>query len=309
MDIPVIIFLCVFGAVLLITAYLLFGGYIAYKMTFYHDPKRDKPDPYRFVKNDGSERDELSRALISELLAVPFEDVYVRSHDGLLLHGYMHCEEKNEKVAILLHGYKSTPFTDFSGGALLLMKLGYNIIMVDQRAHGLSEGNTLSFGALEHKDAVSWARFAEDTFGEGVPIALVGVSMGAGTVVMAAREDMPRGVFAVVADCPFSSAYDIIKRVASTRMGIPAPIAMPIVRVGASLFGGFSLADAEPRVSARELKIPLLLIHGEGDNFVPPEMSREIFEAGGALAALETFPDATHGTSFLYDREDRKSVV
>ena len=142
-----------------------------------------------------------------------------------------------------------------------------------------------------------------------MPIALVGVSMGAGTVVMAAREDMPRGVFAVVADCPFSSAYDIIKRVASTRMGIPAPIAMPIVRVGASLFGGFSLADAEPRAAARELKIPLLLIHGEGDNFVPPEMSREIFEAGGALAALETFPDATHGTSFLYDRERYEKII
>jgi pimeloyl-ACP methyl ester carboxylesterase len=221
----------------------------------------------------------------------------------------MHYQKENERFAILFHGYKSTPFTDFSGGALLLMRMGYNIIMVDQRAHGLSEGNTLSFGALESRDAEAWARFVEDSFGEGTPTALVGISMGAGTVIIAAKRELPRGVFAVIADCPFSSAIEIIKRVAKKDMHIPAPIVAPIAAVGARLFGKFSLSDAEPRVAARGLRLPLLLIHGEGDSFVPPEMSKEIHTASGGAARLATFPDATHGTSYIYDTEGYEKIT
>ena len=50
-------------------------------------------------------------------------------------------------------------------------------------------------------------------------------------------------------------------------------------------------------------------IHGEGDRFVPPEMSEEIALANPKMVERHTFADAGHGLSYFYDTERYKSIV
>ena len=78
-------------------------------------------------------------------------------------------------------------------------------------------------------------------------------------------------------------------------------LAFPLVRIGAKLFGGFSLSSSDSVSAVRNARIPILLIHGEADAFVPCDMSREIAAANPAMVEFHTFPGAGHGLSYLVD--------
>ena len=136
-------------------------------------------------------------------------------------------------------------------------------------------------------------------------IVISGVSMGATTVLMAAGLGLPENVIGIIADCPYSSPKEIIMKVCSD-MKLPARLMYPFVRLGAKLYGHFDLEAADAAEAVCHAKVPILLIHGEDDRFVPCSMSQKIFERfkeanpdGNML--LETFPGAGHGISFMED--------
>ena len=282
------------------------GVFICYKMAFYNNPKKNPSDPYRHVKNDGSEASEFPKSLIDNILSVPYENIYVTSHDGLKLRARLYLKDKNAPFALQFHGYKSTPMLDFSGGGALAMELGFNVIMPDQRACGESEGRTISFGYNEHKDVYTWIRYVRENFNEDAKILLFGVSLGAGTVIMSAGNGVAENVKGVIADCPFSSAKEIITKVIYD-MKLPGKLLYPFVRIGAKIFGRFDPNAAEPYQSIKTTKTPVLIVHGEDDKFVPLSMSEKI-NAGTPLTTLHTFPKAKHGTSFIVD-SDRYSKI
>ena len=281
-------------------------AYFAYRFTFYNDPKKNPANPYRHVKDDGSLESEISRRLIDEMIARPYENVYVTSHDGLKLRARLYMQNEKAPFALAMHGYRSTPMLDFSGGGALALELGLNLLMPDQRACGESEGKTVTFGYKESLDALDWVGYISDRWGEDAKIVLLGVSLGAGTVIMAAGRELSENVKGVVADCTFSSAKKIIRKVMRDRK-IPVFL-YPLLRLGTIIYGGFDPNKAEPCGFASEIKIPLMLVHGEDDRFVPPEMSREVYEAC-SLAEIHTFPGARHGTSYLADTKRYKKIT
>jgi alpha-beta hydrolase superfamily lysophospholipase len=213
----------------------------------------------------------------------------------------LYLKDKNAPFALQFHGYKSTPMLDFSGGGLLAMELGFNVIMPDERACGESEGNTISFGYNEHRDVYTWIDYIKKNFGEDVKIILFGVSLGAGTVIMSAGRGVSENVKGVLADCPFSSTREIVTKVIYD-MNLPGRLLYPLVRIGAKIYGGFDPDMAAPVSDAKGTKVPILIVHGEADFFVPMEMSKKI-AASSKMISLHTFPDAKHGTSFITDRE------
>ena len=117
--------------------------------------------------------------MIDDLLAVPCEHAYIKSFDGLKLHARIYKNPSSNKVAIMCHGYRGTAIRDFSGGAKLMIDSGLNVILIDERAHGLSKGHNITFGNREKKDVLSWIEYSKKEFGEDKEIILVGISMGA----------------------------------------------------------------------------------------------------------------------------------
>ena len=240
-------------------------------------------------------------SLIDEMRGLEYEDVEIKSFDGLTLHGRWYQLREGAPVQIEMHGYRGEAVRDFCGGNKLSRSMGMNTLVVDQRAHGESGGSCISFGVKERFDCQSWAQYVYLRCGPETPIYLAGVSMGAATVLMAADLQLPHTVRGIIADCPYTSPEAIIRKVISQDLHLPAGPLMPLVRLSARLFGGFSLSGASAEKSVAETDIPILLIHGEDDRFVPCDMSRELAAKCASPHELVTFPGAGHGLSYIVD--------
>lgn len=293
-------------ALVIVLAIILGGSYYAYRTAFYY-PKQD-PDKKPVVS--GTEYDpyrEEMRRIYRALKERPFETVTTVSFDGLTLSGRYYHVKDGAPLDIGFHGYKSTGERDFSGGSELSFEMEHNLLLVDQRAHGESGSRTITFGISERRDVLSWVEFALERFGKDAEILLYGVSMGGATVLMASELPLPENVKGIIADCPYSSPKDIICSVAKG-MGFHPKLTWPFVKLGAKLYGGFDISETTAAKAVKNATVPILIIHGEGDKFVPCEMS-DLVNESPALITRHTIPGAAHGISYLVDRARYREVV
>ena len=231
---------------------------------------------------------------------VPFEAVQIKSFDGLTLSGRYYHIKDGAPVKIIFHGYRSMALRDCAGGFGMARKLGMNVLAVDQRAHGNSEGHVITFGIWERRDCLSWIKYINDRFGKETPVILSGLSMGAATVIMATALPLPENVQCVLADSPYSAPGAIIKKVCRD-MKIPHALAYPFIRFAARTLGGFNLEQCSAVSAAEVSPIPILLLHGKDDRFVPCSMSEQIKKASDKVTTLVTFDGAGHGLSYIVD--------
>jgi pimeloyl-ACP methyl ester carboxylesterase len=238
----------------------------------------------------------------------PCEEIQITSFDGCTLLGRYYHLHDGAPLEILFHGYRSCAFRDCSGGHLLSRKMGFNALVVDQRAHGKSGGNTITFGITEHLDCKMWIDYAVHRFGSHCPIVLNGISMGAATVLMAAGLELPENVVCIVADSPYSTPSAIIEKVCTDRH-YPVALCRPFLHLAARIFGRFRLNGCSAKEAVKDAKIPILLIHGEDDRLVPCSMSFEIAQSCSSEATVQTFPRAGHGLSYLIDPVRYEKVV
>ncbi|MBO4364325.1 MAG: hypothetical protein J5912_08100 [Clostridia bacterium] len=251
---------------------------------------------------------DVPKNMIIEAASVPFESVETTSRDGTRLTGRLYVNHPQDApLAICFHGYRGTPCRDFSGGLKSLIEAGNNVLLVNQRAHGTGGGHTITFGIKERLDCVDWVKYCTGRFGPDVKIVLFGISMGATTVLMACAEDLPDSVRWVVADCPFNAPKDIIKSVAAG-MGLPAAALYVPIYCGARVFGRFDPDEVTAADGVRKSRVPVTVIHGEADSYVPCRMS-EPFPELNPLCERFVFPHAEHGVSFLEDKERYERIV
>jgi len=294
--------------ILLGAAVVLLVLWVAYRMAFY-SPVGEQNDPYRILPNGDyqARREEMLR-LIAALEARPCERVSVTSHDGLRLTGRYYHHADGAPLDIAFHGYRGHALRDFCGGNHLARELSHNTLVIDQRAHGRSGGTVITFGIRERYDVLAWIDYVNARFGGDTPILLAGVSMGAATVLLAVGLDLPENVRGVIADCPYSSPASIIRRVIRLRH-LPVWPAFPLVRLAARLFGGFSIMEGDVEAALQRAYVPVLLIHGEEDHFVPCDMSRRLYRACVSPKMIATFPGAGHGMSYPADPARYREVV
>ena len=237
---------------------------------------------------------------IKEARELPHTEVRIRSHDGLTLVGTYYEFQKGAPIDVLFHGYHGSSEQDLSGGVYRCRRLGHNVLIVDHRGAGKSEGRVVSFGINESRDALAWVHYVIENIDPNAKILLGGISMGAATVMMASAMELPKNVVGTVADCGYTSAKDIIKKVIR-EMHLPANLLYPFVRLGARLFGGFDPDENSPIASMPNCRVPVIFFHGDTDAFVPQSMSEENFAACTAPKHLVITPGAGHGLCFPVD--------
>lgn len=297
--------LCFAGFLLIV---LLIAGF-SYRTAFYSSAHR-KEDHYALPQGEQYEKErQRMLSLIRQMDDIPYESVSISARDGTRLFARYYYVRNGAPLQIQFHGYRGTALRDFCGGNKLAREYGQNTLVVDQRAHGRSGGTTIAFGIRERLDCLCWAEYASQRFGSNTPIFLSGVSMGAATVLMASELELPANVVGIIADCPYSSAEAIIRKVCREDMHLPPALAMPFVRLGARLFGHFDLKESSAVQAVENTSIPILLLHGEDDRFVPCDMSREIFAACAGEKTRITFPSAGHGLSYIVDTETYTEAV
>ncbi|MBR2888710.1 MAG: alpha/beta hydrolase [Oscillospiraceae bacterium] len=279
-------------------------SYGCYWVAFYNPESRHK-EAVVTMANRGNVKQE---ALNEKMERTPYERVSIRSEDGLLLSARYYHLRDGAPLHIQFHGYRGSGVRDFSAGNDVVRRAGYNTLVVDQRAHGLSQGNTMTFGILERYDCLAWARYALQRFGPETAVFLSGVSMGAATVLMASNLDLPGNVVGIIGDCPYSSPRGIIRKICRD-IHIPWALVSPFMTLGALVFGRFRLGQESAVSAVKEAKIPVLLIHGKEDRYILPEMSEQIRSNCASECYLEIFPGAGHGGSCLTDTPRYERVV
>jgi len=293
---------------LISTLLVLLASWYAYSISFYAPKhRRVSPDAPLLGEQYAAVSENIFR--ISGIMQrYPFEEVTVESFDGTKLYGRYYHFKDNAPVELLFHGYRSHPYRDCSGGHALARKMGFNALVVDQRAHGNSGSRTICFGIKERMDCLYWVRYLNDRFGSDTPVILSGLSMGAATVLMSASLELPKNIACIIADSPYSAPSAIIEKVCKDRH-YPVGLCRPFLHLGALIYGGFLLNSCTAKDSVRKSQVPVLLIHGEADHFVPCEMSLEIAANCASRVEVATFPDAGHGLCYMTDPIRYETVV
>lgn len=238
--------------------------------------------------------------------------VEIKSYDNIKLFGTLiEAEEKTDNTVILFHGWTSIGFFDFSCIVGLYHEKGFNVLMPDQRAHGMSEGKYTCFGVKERYDVISWCDYVVSLYGENCKIVIEGISMGASTVLMTlGLKNLSPCVKGVIADCGFTSAAEQFTYVLKKDYHLPPFPFLYTANFLSRLLAGFGFWDVNAAEEVKKSELPLLIIHGENDDFVPIEFGRKIYEASASKDKhIITVPDAKHGMSYLNDEEQCRAVL
>lgn len=246
--------------------------------------------------------------VVNEMENTPFEEVSICSTDGYRLYGKLYHIKENAPLMLFFHGYHGTYAWDGYGVFQICRNNGINILMVDERTHGKSEGKATTFGIRERYDCKLWTEYAVSRFGEKTDLILAGVSMGAATVMMASELGLPENVRAIVADCGFSEPAAIIKETIR-KMKLPVKPLYLLVSLGAHVFGGFDLKEATALSAVKKLQIPILFIHGKEDTVVPLSMCEELYESCAGKKEKLIVEEADHANSAVVDFEAYERAV
>lgn len=275
---------------------------ICFHMAFYAS-RKPKADAGEYPIPDGEIYEPYREQMvgwIKEVRQMAHEEFAVKSFDGLTLRGRFYRFSEDAPIELMFPGYRGEAERDLCGGVQRCFALGHSALIVDQRACGRSEGHIISFGVNESKDCRVWINHMVEHFGPDVKIILTGISMGAATVLIASGTDLPKNVVGVLADCGYSSAKEIIKKVI-VDMKLPRDASYPFVRLAGRIFGGFDIEDASPVDAVKNCRVPVLFAHGEDDAYVPCDMSRANYAACRSRKILITVPGAGHGLCYPAD--------
>ena len=248
-----------------------------------------------------------ARAGLAAIQERPHEDVFTPGLDGARLHARLYRVPNAHATVILCHGYHSRAEHDFGAQfPALYASGGCNLLLIDERAHGLSEGKCLTFGQLERYDIAQWVHWVREHSRVQRPIALYGVSMGAASVLLAAQLPELRGELAcVVADCGYSSfgleVMDAVHHATNAPRWLQGPLARACVRILRRNGLDFNAVDTTPGMAA--LDIPILFFHGDADTFVPLHHSERNLAACRREQRLIVIPGAEHAMAAQVDPE------
>lgn len=236
------------------------------------------------------------------------QDVYTQSKDGLSLHATWVPAENPRATVLLVHGYHSCIYTDFGLVMKMYHDMGISLLLPDQRGHGKSEGKYTTFGVKESGDMEQWIAWHNSREGE-TPMFISGLSMGASTVMYLADEPLPQNVRFLIADCGFTSPHAIIGKVFRDQTHIPAWPFLWATDLFAALFAGFRLKEKDSVKTLAKNTLPILMVHGLADDFVPCGMTKAGFAACAGEKHLLLVEGAGHGVSYLKAKDVYLSQV
>lgn len=303
MDIQWIILICVAALAALI---LLISAICFFKI--FYSPKRKPRADDDYELPEGKEYEPLYPQMIEwtkQSRATPHKKVSIQTFDGLTLRGRYYEISPDAPIEIMMHGYQGNSERDLSGGIFRAMNIGHNVLIYDHRGSGKSDGRIITFGINESRDCRSWINYVLTEINPDAKIILSGVSMGGATaMITAGYDDLPDNVVGIVADCGYTSAKAIIKKVMRD-MKLPAGLLYPFVQLGARIYGRFNIDEFSPIDQVKKAKLPIIFVHGDKDDFVPIEMSKENYEAcGSKVKKLLIIKGAAHGLAYPIAKDE-----
>jgi hypothetical protein len=250
------------------------------------------------------------------------EEFNVRASDGVLLRGWK-VRPANPSAAnspgansgsswvLLFHGVADNRIGVLEHARILLLA-GYNVTMMDARAHGASEGPMATYGWLERNDTKAIVNALEASE-HPRHLFVLGESMGAGIALQSAAVE-PR-IEAVVAEASFANlqeaAYDYagLRRYPWLGKTWFAPGTWTMLYRGESL-AGFPAAEVSPEKAVAARAFPVFLICDANDVALPCRHTKRIYDAAVGPKQIWIVPRAYHTAALGYEPvEFRRRVL
>ena len=276
---------------ILILASFMIGDYFC---NIALNPKVSKNYILRNVTEEGKKEEYFNNKNGERWLQEFASRVNIISEDDLKLNGYevINPMKKSETWVILVHGYMGCAY-EMVQYAKQFINMGYNVLLIDLRAHGKSEGKYIGMGWKDRLDLKKWI----DKLCFNYPncnIILYGVSMGAATVMMTSGEKLPNNVKICIEDCGYSSVLREFKLILKILKPYIADYIINVSSFVAKIKAGYSYKDASSIKQVIKSDLPTLFIHGEKDTFVAYEMLDEIYEAANSQKEKLVIKNAGH---------------
>lgn len=213
--------------------------------------------------------------------------------DGLTLRAsYIPVNNATHQVAILAHGLGHSR-EQMITYARVFHDWGYGVLLPDARAHGESDGTTIGYGWPDRHDYQGWVAQVLDRCGHDYQIVLMGISMGAATVLATAGEDLPVNVKAVIADSGYTSVLSEGRYRVRHKYHLPR-VALTLADYYSQVDAGYRLKDADIAGQLRHTTLPILFIQGAHDQTVPVQNLKALYQAAAGPKAMYRHPSAAH---------------
>lgn len=200
--------------------------------------------------------------------------------DGLQLRTWLRRGDPARAAVLITHGLGDSLET-FVFDADRLARDGHSVLLLDLRGHGGSQDAPCTLGAREQHDVRAGLELLRREGLAGSGVALIGHSLGAVAVLLAAA-DRP-DVRAVVVEAPFDSYRETTYHHARLYYGLPRWLPLTRLAVAAAEWrAGFDADDVDTVAAARRIAAPLLLIVDGGDARMPEAVVRRVFDAHAA---------------------------
>lgn len=236
-------------------------------------------------------------------------DTFVINRDGAKLHAfYLPSTQKTQKTAVIVHGYKDNATGICEIGYLYQHDLGWNILIPDNYAHGLSEGHQIGMGWKDRLDVLQWTRVAHELY-QTDTLVVHGISMGAATTMGVSGEETPDYIRAFVEDCGYTSVWDEFAGELKKQFGLPTFPLLHVSSLLCKLQRGWSFQEASPLNQVRKCQKPMLFIHGDADDFVPTWMVHPLYLAKPGTKELYLAPGSAHAESYWDHHEEYTAKV
>lgn len=296
--------------VLLIIFIILFliGNYL-FRVVFDRNislPKKDNKESNPLMEPTGKELEKFNEARKEKFLSLNFETLTIQSFDNLKLYGNFVKGEDESVTVICIHGYRSSMLGDFIGISEIYQKRKYNLLFVENRAHGRSEGKYLGFSELDRFDIASWVKKIKEMY-PSTKVFLHGNSMGAASVVH--TSDMDIGVSGIIADCGFTSILDITNYLIKDMFKLPSFPFINMARLNAWIFAKVSFDKSNSKRIVKNSKVPIVFISGTEDNYVPVQMTIDTYENCTSKKYLLLVEGAGHVASYMKDSASYEKIV
>lgn len=277
MKIFIILLILIF--VVLTIAYFMIGNYF-YNIAL--NPNTSK----EFVLG---EKEEIRDSWLSQNA----KDVYITtsSNGNLKLHSY-EINNNSDIWAVVIHGY-SGKGQDMVYFAKEYYERGYNVLVVDLRGHGESQGDYIGMGWHDRLDIIDWTNYIVNK-NSNSKIIIHGVSMGAATVMMATGEDLPKNIKVAIEDCGYSSIWDEFEMQLKLLYNLPSFPALNAASAVCKIRAGYMLEEGSCVEQLKKSKTPTLFIHGDQDKFVPFEMLDIVYETANCEKQKMVVQGAAH---------------
>lgn len=222
---------------------------------------------------------------------------------------FVPAKYSSRKTIIVAHGYQENHLMMASYIRMFHAK-GYNVLAPDDRGAGKSQGNYIGFGWPDRLDYVKWVKRIVKREGLNVRIGLFGVSMGGTTVMMTSGEKLPVQVKAIVADSGYSSIGAELTYELKKKFDLPKEPLITTAGWFTFMKTGFNFNDGKTIDQLRKNKLPLFLIHGGADTFVPTKMVYQNYAATSGIRKIWVVPKTGHAMAYYnYPRKYEQCVI